>query len=61
MRRDKGQALFMYAALIAVMAAALLAMAPCIKRAVQERYRQTADVFGGGEQYERGVTAVIED
>jgi hypothetical protein len=27
-------------------------------RVVQEKFRQSADVFGRGEQYERGVTLV---
>ena len=65
MRRDNkkgqlkgvtGQSLLMYCALIAVVVAVLLAMAPYFKRVVQERYRQSADVFGAGEQYEKGVT-----
>lgn len=29
-------------------------------RAVQEKYRQSADVFSDGAQYEKGVTQVTE-
>lgn len=29
-------------------------------RSIQERYRQSADAFGGGEQYAKGVTRSVE-
>lgn len=45
-----------YAVFIVVLAAALMAIRIYFLRAVQEKYRQSADVFGGGDQYERGVT-----
>ncbi len=41
-------------------AAALIAMRVFMVRAVQEKYRQSADVFGQGEQYEPGVTQVTD-
>lgn len=50
-----------YAVVIAVIAAALMAMRVYFVRAVQERYRQSADVFGEGQQYQEGVTNVTQD
>lgn len=59
-RQSKAQSFIEYAVLIAVAAAALIAMRVYLVRAVQEKYRQSADVFGQGEQYARGVTQVTE-
>ncbi len=60
MRRNKGnaQTFLEYAVLIGVVAAALVAMRVYMVRAVQEKYRQSADVFGEGEQYAKGITQV---
>jgi len=35
-----------------------MAMRWYILGSIQEKYRQSADVFGEGEQYEEGVTRV---
>ena len=56
----KSQAFLEYTVLIIIAAAALLAMRIYFMRAVQEKYRQSADVFGEGEQYAPGVTQVTE-
>lgn|GEM_PF-1830356 len=46
-----------YAVLFALVAAALVGMRVFFTRAVQEKFRQSADVFGGGEQYSPGRTS----
>ena len=51
-----GSAMMEYAALIAIVAAALISMAVYIKRAVSGKYREVGDAFGHGEQFEPGVT-----
>ncbi len=58
-RGNKAQSFFEYAVLIIVTAAALLAMRVYMLRIVQERYRQSADVFGEGEQYDKVATRVL--
>lgn len=55
-----GQFALEYAVLIIIVVAALLAMRVFMSRAVQERYRVSADVFGQGEQYAKGVTKVTD-
>ncbi|MFH0763275.1 MAG: hypothetical protein V1925_05250 [Candidatus Omnitrophota bacterium] len=55
---SKAQVLLEYALLIILVVAALVAMRYYIIGAVQEKYRQSGDVFGEGEQYEKGVTKV---
>lgn len=56
-RRDrKGQSFIEYAILVVLVVGALLAMRTYMVRSVQEKYRQSADVFGEGGQYERGIT-----
>jgi len=57
-RKNKSQSFIQYAILIAIVVGALIAMRVFIIRAVQEKYRQSADVFGQGEQYAKGVTTV---
>ena len=47
-----------YAVIIAVVAAVLIAMFVYTKNTVQGQHRQAGDVFGGGRQYEPGVTQV---
>lgn len=49
-----------YAVLIAIVIAALLGMQIFIKRSIMGRWRQAADTFGAGKQYEPGVTVVVE-
>lgn len=56
-RRNKNaQSFIEYAILIILVVGALLAMRAYMVRTVQDKYRQTGDVFGEGEQYEKGVT-----
>jgi Flp pilus assembly pilin Flp len=57
----KSQTFLEYAVLIALAAAALIAMGAYMAKAVQGKYRQSADVFGEGEQYKKGVTVVGEE
>lgn len=57
-RRKKGSLLLEYSFFIAVIIAALLCMQVYVKRAVCGRWRQSADVFGLGRQYEPGVTKI---
>ncbi len=59
--RNSAQTFLEYAILIAIIAAVVMAMRIYFVRAVQEKYRQAADVFGEGEQYERGVTVVANE
>lgn len=56
LNRRKAQALLTYSVLIAVVIAALLGMRVYFIRAMQDKIRQSADVFGQGEQYEKGLT-----
>lgn len=57
-RRNKSQTFTEYALLIAVMVGALIAMRVYVVRGVQEKYRESADVFGQGEQYASGRTLI---
>lgn len=50
-----------YAVFIAVIIAALVGMQFYVKRAVCGRYRQAADVFGSGRQYEPNVTEITKE
>jgi len=58
--RVKSQSFIVYAALIALLIAGMIAISAYIRRAVQGRCRASADVFGGGAQYEPGVTTINE-
>lgn len=46
--------------LIGIVVGALIAMRIYMARSMQEKIRQTANVFGSGEQYEKGVTQVTD-
>lgn len=59
-RKNKAQSFLEYSVVIIVVAAALIAMRIYFVRAVQEKYRQSADVFGEGEQYAQGITQSTE-
>jgi Flp pilus assembly pilin Flp len=52
------QTMVEYAILFIVVAGALFAMKTFVGRALHERYRQSADVFGGGDQYVKNETNV---
>lgn len=54
----RAQSFVEYAVLIALIAAVIVGMKVFMVRAVQEKFRQSADIFGQGEQYEKGLTQV---
>ena len=56
----RGQGALEYAALLAIVLAALLGMAVYMERSLCGRWRSVGDVFGSGRQYEPGVTRVTE-
>lgn len=56
MQNRKAQSILEYSILIAVLIAALLAMFSYLRLSIQGRFKESADVFGGGEQYAPGVT-----
>jgi len=57
-RKNKAQTILEYAVLIGVVAAALVAMKIFMQRALQDKYRQSADTFGEGGQYEPGQSLI---
>lgn len=59
-RKNKAQSFLEYSVLIVIVAIALLCMKLYFGRAVQEKYRQSADIFGEGEQYATGITESID-
>lgn len=58
---NKAQSFTAYAVIIAILVAVLLAMQIFMVRTFQAKFRQSADAFGQGEQYERGVTQVVNE
>lgn len=50
-----------YSLLIMVLVAALIAMAIYFRFSFQGRLRESADIFGRGEQYEPGVTICYDE
>lgn len=56
--RNKGNLILEYALLIAIVVAALVSMQLYVKRALCGRWRQTAEVFSAGRQYEPNVTQI---
>ena len=52
MRADKGISILEYAILISVLLLALFAMQNYLRRAISSKWREAADVYGGGAQYE---------
>jgi len=56
--RNKGNLMLEYVVLITVVIAGLLVMQTYIRRAVCGRWRQNADVFGSGRQYQPDVTKI---
>ena len=58
-RRDHhGQSWIEYALVIAAVVAALVVMQRYLKASVMGRWRQAADTFGGGQQFEPGKSQV---
>mgnify|MGYP001617146101 CR=1 FL=1 len=58
--QSRAQSFTEYAILIGLAVAVLIGIRVYMLRTVQEKFRQAADVFGQGEQYEKGVTQVTE-
>jgi len=54
----KAQSVLPYVVLAVIIAIAFFAMRVYLVRSFQEKFRQTGDVFGGGDQYEPGQTEV---
>lgn len=52
----KAQSFLEYAVVVAVVAAAMVGGKIYFTRSLQEKHRQGADAFGGGEQYALGIT-----
>lgn len=52
-RNSRAQTLLEYVVLFGVVVGSLIAMGVFFTRAFQARFRQSADVFGEGEQYEK--------
>jgi len=61
MKNKKAQTFVAYAALIAIIVAALIVIGRYLSRSLQGKYRDSGDVFGGGTQYEPGVTTVTDE
>jgi Flp pilus assembly pilin Flp len=56
---EQGISVIEYAVLCVVLAAAVVSIAPMVKRALAGHFRAQADTFGRGRQYEPGVTQVL--
>ena len=56
----KTQSTIVYVMLIVLVVGSLLMIALYLKRSVQGSYHQSADVFGGGAQYQPGRTTINE-
>ncbi len=54
--KNKGALGIEYAVLVALVVAALIGMQTYIRRAICGRWRDAADTFGHGRQYEPGLT-----
>ena len=52
MRNQKAMSIIEYSAVAAIVAMALIGMQIYVKRAVSGRWRQAADTFGYGRQYD---------
>lgn len=59
MRHSRGFSAIEYAFLIAIVVAGLIGMSVYTKRAIMGKWREAADTFGFGRQYDPGVTQVI--
>ena len=57
-KNSKALSTLEYVIFFIVLAAVAIAMATYFKRSVQGRYRQTGDLFGGGEQRDTAPTTV---
>ncbi|RJP27427.1 MAG: hypothetical protein C4533_08200 [Candidatus Omnitrophota bacterium] len=59
-RTVKGLSTIEYAVFICIFIAALMAMRIYLQRNIQQKYRESADVFGQGEQYALNVTQATD-
>jgi len=57
----KSQTVLEYCILIGIVVTASITARIYLTRILQEKYRQSADVYGGGVQYEKGLTNIITD
>lgn len=57
---NKAQFILEYAVVFMIVALALLSMFLYGRFALQGKYRESVDVFGGGKQYAPGITEVTE-
>lgn len=55
---NKGNLILEYTVLIVIVIAALLGMHTYVTRGLSGRWRQSADVFGFGRQYQPNVTQI---
>lgn len=55
-RKDRAQSILTFAVILAMAVLALVTMRTYFTRAVQERYRQSADALGEGDQFEKNRT-----
>lgn len=53
-RKNSAQTIISYAIIMVVVLAAVWMMKPYLTRVFQEKYRQSADTVGGGEQFDPG-------
>lgn len=58
---DKAQGILEYAMLFFLVGLAIAGVTYYFSQSLQGRYKQGADVFGEGQQYERGVTVNVEE
>ena len=56
--KNKGSLILEYTVLITIVIAAFLCGQIYVKRAICGRWRQAADVFGSGRQYEPNLTTI---
>lgn len=61
MQSKKAQSIVEYSVLIAVVVAALIAMFTYLRFSIQGRIKESADVFGQGEQYASELTKCYDE
>ena len=57
----KAQSAMIYASLFAMIIAGLVMASVYLRKSLQGKFKESADIFGGGAQYEPGVTTVTKD
>ena len=56
----KAQSSIFYITLISLIAAGVIRMSMYLRQSIQGKIKESADVFGGGVQYESGVTVIVD-